>query len=140
MSNVAPDPRTSDLDELRQAVDTAVRQALDTDEFRQSVNTVVRQALDNDEFRQAVDNAVRQFLAGARRDAHASSVAREIERAVSWPVRRTVAEAIGFDELAKHGTPESLRQADQARRSIGIAIDAAVRDEIERAFGRGDER
>ncbi|WP_280828265.1 hypothetical protein [Mycobacterium sp. OTB74] len=57
----------------------------------------------------------------------------EIERSVAWPVKRAVAEAIGFDELAKHGTPEPQRAAEQTRRSIGIAVDAAVRDVIEQA-------
>ena len=60
----------------------------------------------------------------------------EIEHALAWPVKLAVAEAIGFDELAKHGTPEPLRAAEQTRRSLGIAVDAAVRDVIEQASNR----
>ena len=55
---------------------------------------------------------------------------------MAWPVKRAVAEAIGFDELVKHGTPEPLHAAVQTRRSIAIAVDAAVRDVIKQASNR----
>jgi len=51
-------------------------------------------------------------------------------------VKRAVAEAIGFDELVKHGTAEPLHAAEQTRRSIAIAVDAAVRDVIKQASNR----
>jgi 3-methyladenine DNA glycosylase/8-oxoguanine DNA glycosylase len=115
-----------DTDEFLQAIDAAVRQALDTDEFLQAIEAAVRQALATDQFRQAFNGVVKQFLVNARREAREASVAAEIERAVAWPVKRAVAEAMGIDGLAKHGTPEPLR-------AIGIAIDAAVRNGIEQA-------
>jgi hypothetical protein len=126
-----------DTDEFRQIIDAAVGQALDTDEFLTMIEAAVRQALDTDEFPQAVNGAVQRFLINARREARQLSVA-EIERAVAWPVKRAVAEAVGVEGLAKHGTPQPVRDAEQERRSIGTAIDAAVRDVVERAFNRRD--
>jgi len=41
---------------------------------------------------------------------------------VAWPVKRAVAEAIGFDELVKHGTPEPLHAAEQTRRHCQLEV------------------
>lgn len=115
------------LNTLRTAIEAAVRRSLGSEAFRRSVDAAVERALDTDDFRQSVKAAVEQFLSDARLEARQSSVAKEIERAVVWPVRQAVAEAVGFEQLAK-GTPEPLLAAEHAGRSIGIAIEAALRE------------
>ncbi|HZE17564.1 MAG TPA: hypothetical protein VE197_18710 [Mycobacterium sp.] len=59
------------------------------------------------------------------------SVAREIERAVTWPVNQAIAEAVGFDTLAQGTHPDVLR-VHNAMQAVSGPIDAAVRERIRR--------
>lgn len=112
MSNPTPEP----VEALRRAIDAAVRQALDTPEFHQ-----------------AVDEAVKQFLADSPNGG--GNVARDIERAVAWPVNQAIAETLGFDTLAQGTHPEVLR-VNNAMQAVSGPIESAVRDTVRRATRR----
>ncbi|QQW35235.1 hypothetical protein [Mycobacterium marinum] len=95
-----------------------------------AIRSAVRKALNTPEFHDAVDAAVKRFPAEMR-TATGDSVAREIERAVTWPVNQAIAEAVGFDTLAQGTHPEVLRVRD-AMQTVNVPIEAAVRDAVRR--------
>jgi hypothetical protein len=110
MTTPAPEP--FDLDALRQAIEVAVRKALDTPEFHG-----------------AVDAAVARFLAGVGQQARADDVALQIRSAVVAPVWR---EVMGADDLPE-GTTDPLRAVQESVGDVGGQIDGALRDAVERA-------
>ncbi|WP_204080989.1 hypothetical protein [Mycobacterium riyadhense] len=112
MNNAAPEP--FDLDALRQAVEVAVREALDTPEFHA-----------------AVDEAVNRFLADLPPATNSGSVAREIEAAVKAPVWREVLLA---DELPE-GVTDPLLAVQREVGDIASQIKGAIRDALRRATG-----